>query len=147
MSFSSIGTDLHWQYPFTAAGAGTYASVGLLTEASAPDVTKEVMKDRALNQGNRWTPKLAGFVDAGKISAKLEFEKALNVKLLACAIDSLSYYFKIYIPDAPALANQSYFTFKAFLTKVGVPLSENGDRVLVDIELDIDGPIVFTPGA
>ena len=143
-SFSSIGTDLHWEYP-RVSGA-SYAVMGELVEATMPDITKEIMKDRTLNQGHRFTPKMAGFVDAGKITAKLSFQKADHVKLLVCVSASDSYWFKIFIPDAPLAVNQSFFLFKAFMSKLSAPLSENGDRIISDIELDIDGVVTFTAG-
>lgn len=143
-SDSSIGADLLWEFP-RVSGA-TYATMGHLIEASLPDLQKEVMKDRSLNQGDRYTPKFSGFIDAGKISAKLSFLKTDHVKLITCIEDKLSYWFKIFVPDAPLAANQSFYLFKAFLAKMTTPLSENGDRMLTDIELDIDGKPTFTAG-
>lgn len=145
---SSFGLLFDWEFPRTdpLAGSPVYVSLGGIVDGNAPEITKETFPDRTLNQDDRYTAKIAGFLDGGKPTVRVKFDKDDYDDLLTAVEDEGEYRFKITVRDNATLVDRSYFTFAAQVTKLGTPFSADGDRVICDVELDVSGAVTFTPG-
>lgn len=143
----SIGTLVEWEYPRTENLEPAYVSVGCIVDANAPPSEKEIFQDRCLNQDDVWTGKIAGFLDGGRATLRLKFNKTTYAALMAAHEDvGPSYRFRIIVMDHVTLGSRSAFTFRAQVATLGLPFPESGDRLVADVGLEIDGKVTFTPG-
>src|SRR4051794_3358769 len=120
---SSYGLLIEWEFPRTdpPAGSPVYVSLGDIVDGNAPELTKETFNDRSLNQTDRYTEKIAGFIDGGKPAVRVKFKKGDYANLKTALEDEEKYRFKITVRDNVTLGSRSKFTFGAQVTKLGTP--------------------------
>ena len=136
----SFTCDLTWDSTY----GGTYETVGHIQEIHPPKMKANEVKTTNLKVTSAFHTYIAGFIDAGECSFKMDFDKTqsglLNTAFIGRALSS----WKVTASDLGSTA--STIVFDGFIKELQMFDVPEDDRLTGDITVKVSGKPIFTAG-
>ncbi len=127
---------------FDTTYGGTYAAVGTIQSITPPKMSANSVKTTNLKSTSAFHTYMAGFIDAGEATIKMDFDKtatgALNTKFIARTLAS----WKITASDSG-----STIVFDGFIKDLQMFDVPEDDRLTGEMTIKVSGKPTFTAGS
>ena len=129
--------DISYGGSFYFGSTNTPGQLAGLISLSMGGIEVNMIETKSLDQADKWKTFLAGFIDGGEVTAKLNWTSAAVTALMTALTGGL-YYYKILLPSGSTLTGRA-------LLKKNTPLDlPEDDRDTIDVTLQLSGAQTFT---
>ncbi len=142
MAESSIGVKLQYS---TNSGA-SWSAPGCILEVDLSGIEVDIKEATCLNQTDRWKTFFAAFIDAGEITASVDWAPTDFQTLLGMAGDD-PIPWRIVVPDGDDLNDPdscTRFECDGLLKMLGMGFPSDGDRVKAPLTIKLSGAPTLT---
>lgn len=140
---SSIGVKL----AYSTDGGTNYTTPGCIVSIDMPGFTRETKDGTCLSQTSLWKTYFGAFIDAGEITAEVDWLKTDYSAIYALLDDASPNTWRIVVPDGTDPDTPTTCTrlvCQGLLTKIGISFPSDGDRIKIPITIKLSGSPTLT---
>lgn len=119
-----------------------FTAIGNVVEIEGPEIERETIDVTAHDSANRWRDFIGGLVDAGEVTATVNYDPSKHDSLVADFEDSEPRNYKMVFPTSPEVT----WSFAAVLTGFS-PSAPHDDKLSAELTWKVSGKPTIGGGA